>query len=200
MTRPEGGEDFVALRAEIAACRICAASLPAGPRPITQIGEAARLLIIGQAPGSRVHASGVAWDDASGERLRAWLGIGPETFYDDRRVAQMPMGFCYPGVAASGGDLPPRPECAPFWHERVRANLRNIQLTVLVGQYAQQRYLGARRRETLTATVRAATDYLPDNLPLPHPSWRSTGWMRRNPWFEAETLPMLRDAVASALA
>lgn len=188
------------LQAEISACQVCAAHLPLGPRPVVQIGRAARLLIIGQAPGTRVHASGIPWEDASGERLRDWLGIDAPTFYDPSRVAMMPMGFCYPGAVNGGGDLPPRPECAPLWHGRVLEALPNIHMTILIGQYAQQRYLGARRGATLTDTVRAAGLYLPAYMPLPHPSWRSTGWMRRNPWFEAKVLPLLRATVAEALA
>lgn len=193
------GEALASLCNEIAACRVCAAHLPAGPRPVVQLGATARLLIIGQAPGSKVHASGIPWEDASGARLQAWLGIDAATFYDANQIAMMPMGFCYPGAVSGAGDLPPRPECAPLWHERVRAALPDIHLTILIGQYAQQRYLASARRTTLTETVRAAADFLPSFMPLPHPSWRSTGWMRRNPWFEAEILPTLQTAVAHAL-
>ena len=185
---------------DIAACRVCAAHLPAGPRPVVQLGATARLLIIGQAPGSKVHASGIPWEDASGARLRTWLGIDAETFYDANQVAMMPMGFCYPGAVSGAGDLPPRPECAPLWHGRVRDALPDIRLTLLIGQYAQQRYLASARRPTLTETVRAADEFLPRYMPLPHPSWRSTGWMRRNPWFESEILPRLRAVVADALS
>lgn len=188
------------LRSEISACRVCEAHLPLGPRPVVQIGAAARLLIIGQAPGTRVHASGIPWEDASGERLREWLGIDPETFYNPSQVAMMPMGFCYPGAVKGGGDLPPRRECAPLWHERIRGSLPDIRLTLLIGQFAQHRYLAASRRETLTEAVRRAADMLPDFMPLPHPSWRSTIWMRNNPWFEADILPLLRKAVQGALA
>ena len=188
------------LRSEISACRVCETHLPLGPRPVVQIGAAARLLIIGQAPGTRVHASGIPWEDASGERLREWLGIDPETFYNPSQVAMMPMGFCYPGAVKGGGDLPPRPECAPLWHERIRVSLPDIRLTLLIGQFAQHRYLAASRRETLTEAVRRAADMLPDFMPLPHPSWRSTIWMRNNPWFEADILPLLRKAVQGALA
>ena len=187
------------LRSEIAGCQVCARFLPLGPRPVVQFASSARLLIVGQAPGARVHVSGVPWDDASGERLRDWIGIGAETFYDPGRVALLPMGFCYPGAAASGGDLPPRPECAPLWHERVQGVLVNIELTLLVGQYAQRRYLGKAWGGSLTDTVRDAARYLPAYLPLPHPSWRSTGWMRRNPWFETGILPLLRESAARAL-
>ena len=187
------------LHAEIEKCQVCAKHLPLGPRPVVRFHPSARLLIIGQAPGTRVHDSGVPWDDASGERLREWLGINPKTFYDPCRVALMPMGFCYPGVAASGGDKPPRPECAPLWHDRIRNLLPEIRLTILVGQYAQQHYLRAAGRMTLTECVRDAASFLPNFLPLPHPSWRSTGWMQKNPWFELTTLPVLRETVTGAL-
>ncbi|MCW5729850.1 MAG: uracil-DNA glycosylase family protein [Alphaproteobacteria bacterium] len=177
---------------EVRACRICEASLPLGPRPVLRIDPRARLLIVGQAPGTRVHESGVPWNDASGERLREWLELDREGFYDTSRVAIMPMGFCYPGRDPRGGDLPPRAECAPAWHARLRPHLPAIRLTLLVGQHAQAWYLGKRRQDSMTATVRAFRDYLPDYLPLPHPSWRNTAWLRRNPWFAAELLPELR--------
>ena len=161
-------------------------------------GRGARLLVIGQAPGSRVHETGVPWDDPSGARLREWMGIDEATFYDPGRIALMPMGFCYPGVSKSGGDLPPRPECAPLWHDRLRQQMTGVDLTLLVGLHAQKPYLrGA--NGTLTETVRNFRQAPPGLLPLPHPSWRSTGWMRRNPWFEVTLLPALRSAVAAAL-
>lgn len=185
-----------ALLKEIRACTVCAAVLQAGPRPIVQIGAGAQLVIIGQAPGARVHASGVPWQDDSGERLRAWAGIDESDFYDARKVALVPMGFCYPGKAKSG-DLPPRPECAPIWHDRVRAMLKNTRLTLLVGSYAQAHYLESYR--SLTDTVRRFASAGPEFFPLPHPSWRSGIWMRRNPWFEADVLPALRKAVRKAL-
>ncbi len=191
--------DITNLRDEIAACRVCEAHLPHGCRPVVQIGSRARLLIIGQAPGTRVHGSGVPWDDASGERLREWLGMPPALFYDRDVAALMPMGFCYPGVVAGGGDLPPRPECAPLWHQRILTALPDVRLTVLVGMHAQGHYLGRSARKTLTETVRAADDYGPQFLPLPHPSWRSTGWMKRNPWFESDVLLVLRARVVAAL-
>lgn len=183
---------------DIRACAHCAASLPLQPRPIVQAGTGARLLIIGQAPGSRVHETGVPWEDPSGERLREWTGICPETFYDPTRVAHMPMGFCYPGKVAGAGDAPPRPECAPLWHERLRRQLGALRLTLLVGQYAQKAYLST-RNASLTDSVRAFRSAPPDLFPLPHPSWRSTGWMNRNPWFAAEVLPALRERVRAAL-
>lgn len=187
-----------ALRAEIAACRVCAAALAAGPRPIVQFGATARLVIIGQAPGARVHDSGIPWDDASGERLREWTGLDTAQFYDSALVALVPMGLCYPGTGTSG-DLPPRPECAPLWHDRVLAALPTDRLTILVSTYAQARYLPSAKGVSLTERVRRADAYLPDYLPLPHPSWRSTGWMTRNPWFYADTLPVLRKAVRLAI-
>ena len=184
---------------EVRTCRICADALPFGPRPVIRAQTSSRLLIIGQAPGTRVHESGVPWDDRSGDRLRAWLNVGAATFYDDRRIAIMPMGFCYPGRAANGGDNPPRPECAPAWHEQVLARIPNIELTLLVGSYAQAYYLGKRRHRTMTETVRAWKDYLPESIPTPHPSWRTTAWLKKNPWFEAEVLPELRRRVVSLL-
>jgi uracil-DNA glycosylase len=157
------------------------------------------LLVIGQAPGRRVHESGVPWDDASGARLREWMGIDEAAFYDPRRVALMPMGFCYPGASKTGGDRPPRPECAPLWHGRLREQMREVRLTLLVGLHAQKAYLRALSGRTLTETVRNFERSPPGFLPLPHPSWRSTGWMRRNPWFETEVLPKLRARIAAAL-
>ena len=184
---------------DIRACEVCRPFLPLGPRPIVQAGPLARVLVIGQAPGSRVHETGTPWDDASGARLRDWMGIEAAAFYDPHQVALMPMGFCYPGVSKSGGDMPPRPECAPLWHEKLRRLLPNVALTLLVGQYAQKAYLRVGKAATLTETVRTFAQSPPGLMPLPHPSWRSTGWMRRNPWFEAELVPALRAAVAAAL-
>lgn len=186
------------LLGDIRRCTHCAAHLPHGVRPVVQAGLGARVLIIGQAPGMRVHASGVPWDDDSGDRLRDWMGIDKPAFYDRERVAMMPMGFCYPGKG-NGGDLPPRPECAPLWHDRLRAALPDVRLTLLVGQYAHARYLRARPRRTMTAQVRGFDDAPGGLFPLPHPSWRVTLWMRKNPWFEAEVLPVLRAHVVSAL-
>jgi len=179
------------LRAEIEACRVCAAALPAGCRPVVRLGALATLLIISQAPGTRAHASGVPFEDPSGTRLRQWTGISKEVFYDTARVAIMPMGFCFPGTGKSG-DLPPRPECAPLWHERILAQLPAIRLTLLVGAYAQKRYLPAARKLPMTEIVRGFSNYGPEFFPLPHPSWRSNVWMQRNPWFVAEVLPALR--------
>ncbi len=179
------------LLGEIRACRLCAAHLPLGPRPVLRASATARLLIVGQAPGTKVHASGVPWDDASGKRLRTWLDMTPECFYDETRIAIVPMGFCYPGKQGSG-DAPPRPECRATWHPRLLPLLPDIGLTLLIGQYAQAYFLGDRRKATLTDTVRAWREYAPDVLPLPHPSPRNIGWFTANPWFEAEVLPALR--------
>lgn len=187
------------LLAEVGRCRTCAAALPLGPRPVLRAQRGARLLIIGQAPGTKVHESGVPWNDASGERLRDWLQIDREAFYDAARVAIVPMGFCYPGRLDRGGDLPPRKECAPQWHERVLAALPGVTLTLLVGSYAQAYYLGRRRKKTLTETVAAWQDYLPEIIPTPHPSWRTGGWQKRNPWFDDDVLPELRARVRALL-
>jgi len=184
--------DLDKLLAEIRACRICAQHLALGPRPVLRVSATAKLLIIGQAPGTRVHESGVPWDDASGERLRDWLGMTAEVFYDETRVAIMPMGFCYPGRKPSGGDLPPRPECAEAWHSKVLAFIPGVELTLLVGGYAQRHYLGQAVGKTMTETVRAWRDHLPGVVPTPHPSWRTIGWQRKNPWFEKEVVPELR--------
>jgi len=186
------------LRLEIAGCRVCADQLAAGARPVVQLGETARILIIGQAPGSRVHQSGVPWDDDSGRRLREWTGIGDADFYDSARVALMPIGFCYPGKGASG-DLPPRPECAPLWHDRVLALLPPDRLTLLVGSFAQKRYTPELRALSMTDRVRQGNGADPSTFLLPHPAWRSVGWMRRNPWFAEVVLPPLRAAVRARL-
>jgi uracil-DNA glycosylase len=179
---------------EIRACRLCEAQLPLGPRPVLRASAGARLLVVGQAPGTRVHASGVPWDDASGKRLREWLGLDIETFYDASRVAIVPMGFCYPGKAGSG-DAPPRPECRSTWHPRLLPLLPDVGLALLIGQYAQAHFLGAARKASLTDTVRAWREYLPAYLPLPHPSPRNVAWFKANPWFEGEVLPELRKRV-----
>lgn len=187
-----------ALLAEIRACRVCEPYLPLGPRPVLQAGGTARVLVVGQAPGARVHASGVPWDDPSGERLRAWMGIGRELFYDAERVALLPMAYCYPGRGASG-DLPPRPECARLWLGRVLAELPNIELTLLIGAYAQRHFLADERRATLTETVAAWRDYGEKRLPLPHPSGRNQGWFKHHPWFERDLVPVLQARVAAVL-
>ena len=180
---------------EVRACRICEAELPLGPRPVVQVGSTARLLIIGQAPGSKVHQSGIPWNDASGNRLRDWLKLDHSVFYDAARVAILPMGFCYSGAAENGGDKPPRPQCAPRWHERLIQHLPDLQLTLLVGQYAHRHYLNAGRKAPMTETVQAFSQHGPQFFPLPHPSWRSVIWMRKHPWFEEAVIPELRKAV-----
>ena len=182
--------------AEARACRHCAAVLPLGPRPVFRVSATATVLIAGQAPGTKVHETGIPWNDPSGERLRAWLAMDKATFYDETRIAILPMGFCYPGRLKNGGDAPPRPECAPLWRARLIGQMPAIRLTLLVGSYAQIYTLG---RGPMTEKVREFQSHLPDRFPLPHPSWRTTGWERRNPWFEAEALPALRSAVAAAL-
>lgn len=179
----------------ISACRVCSEMLPLGPRPVLQISPAARILVASQAPGTRVHEIGVPFADASGDRLRDWMGISKDEFYDASRIAIVPMGLCYPGRSQSG-DAPPRPECAPLWRNRIMAQLRELRLTLLVGSHAQVDRLG---RGLMTERVRAFRDHLPHVLPLPHPSWRSQVWMKRHPWFEAEVLPALRAAVREAL-
>ena len=191
--------DLRKILAEARACRVCEAHLPLGPRPVLRAAASARLMIVGQAPGTRVHETGIPWNDRSGDRLRDWLRIAREDFYDETKIAIVPMGFCYPGVDAKGGDRPPRPECAPLWHPPLRAALPGIELTLLVGMYAQARYLGKQRQKTLTETVRHWRDYRPDFVPLPHPSWRNTAWLKRNPWFEEDLLPHLRRRVKQLL-
>ncbi len=186
------------LHQEIKACNICAGHLPLGPRPVVQFSPHSRILIIGQAPGTKVHASGVPWDDDSGDRLRDWLGLDKERFYDPDIVALMPMGFCYPGKKG-GGDAPPRKECQPVWHDRILDMLGDDCLTLLVGSYAQAHYLPETRKLSLTQRVERGGDFAPF-VPLPHPSWRVRMWMSKNPWYEAETLPRLRAQVAETLA
>jgi uracil-DNA glycosylase len=179
------------LLVQVRACHACEAELPNSPQPIVRATASARLLIVGQAPGARAHDSGIPWNDSSGDRLREWMNIHRDQFYDDRRIAIIPMGFCFPGRGRSG-DLPPRRECAQLWLDRLLIHLPRVQLTLLVGRYAQCHYLGLCRKSTLTETVRAWRDYQPTFLPLPHPSGRNNAWMRRNPWFESEVLPVLR--------
>lgn len=184
---------IIDLLEEVRACRHCEAELPLGPHPVLRASPTARLLIVGQAPGTRVHASGIPWDDPSGDRLRDWLQLDKSRFYDESRIAIVPMGFCYPGKGSSG-DLPPRPECAPLWHARVLELMPRLELVLLIGAYAQAYYLG-KSRETLTERVRRWQDFGPRYLPLPHPSPRNTLWLKRNPWFESEVLPHLRRKV-----
>lgn len=190
---------LTSLLERVSACRICADHLPLGPRPVVVPRPGARILIIGQAPGTKVHESGIPWNDRSGDRLRDWMGLDRETFYTSERIAIMPMGFCYPGVLPNGGDAPPRPECAPQWHGELLGHMPEIELTILAGMYAQKEYLGKARKKTLTETVRSWRDYAPLYLPLPHPSWRSGNILKKNPWIEAEILPYLRAEVARLL-
>jgi uracil-DNA glycosylase len=192
-------QSFPALLREIRVCQICAAHLPHEPRPVLRAKPSARIVIAGQAPGTRVHASGMPFTDPSGDRLRDWLGVDSATFYDDTKVAIVPMGFCFPGLDAKGGDLPPRKECAPAWREKLFAGLKEVELTLLVGLYSQAWHLGDRRKETLTGTVKAWRSYGPQYIPLPHPSWRNNAWVKKNPWFEEELLPHLRRRVSRIL-
>ena len=185
------------LAEDIRACRFCidepaGKPLPHEPRPVLRVSQTARLCIVGQAPGTRVHASGTPFTDPSGDRLREWMGVSADEFYDVSRIAIVPMGFCFPGLDAKGGDLPPRRECAVHWRGRLFDLMPQIELTLLVGQYAQNWHLGPRRRVSLTETVAAWRDHLPSAIPLPHPSWRNNAWIRKHPWFETDVLPALR--------
>ncbi|NGM65997.1 uracil-DNA glycosylase family protein [Sphingobacterium sp. SGR-19] len=191
-------EETEALYREIRCCTICEPKLPAGTNPVLTIDDRSKVLIVGQAPGMKVHLSGIPWDDQSGKELRNWLGVREEVFYNPENFAIIPMGFCYPGKSKSG-DLPPRAECAPMWHERVLAKLQNIKLTLLVGQYAQSYYLRGQKYKTLTETVRNYRDYLPTYFPLPHPSPRNFIWMTKNQWFKEKTVPVLQGLVSDAL-
>jgi len=183
---------------EARACTVCAAHLPLGPLPLVRAGRRARVLIISQAPGTKAHASDLSFNDPSGDRLRDWLGIDRASFYDPDRMAILPMGFCYPGRLPKGGDAPPRPECAPLWHARILAALPDIELTLYVGSYAIHHYLSGYK--TMTAAVADWRTHAPDVLPLPHPSWRTNAWERKNPWFTNELLPVLRQRVRESLA
>jgi len=185
---------FDSLLEEVRSCTHCAQHLPMGPRPVLRAKRSARLLIVGQAPGRRVHETGIPWNDPSGDRLRDWMQLDRDRFYDEQRIAIIPAGFCYPGTGP-GGDLPPRPECAPKWHPLLVPMLPKLEIALLVGSYAQAYYLGRARHKTLTETVRAWRDYLPHFLPMPHPSPRNQMWFKRNPWFAHEVLPFLRFVV-----
>ncbi len=203
MSGGEAETALAALQGEIRACRHCAARFAVTvtghePRPVLRGRASASLLIAGQAPGARVHASGLPFDDPSGDRLRSWMGIDRETFYDEARIAILPMGFCFPGYDEKGADLPPPRDCAELWRAKALALLPAIRLTLVIGQYAQAWHLGRARGRTLTETVRAAATPA-GVVALPHPSWRNTGWLKRNPWFEAEMVPRLRAAVAAVL-
>ncbi|MBC30235.1 MAG: IclR family transcriptional regulator [Muricauda sp.] len=186
------------LLSDIRNCTVCASQLPLGPRPIVAAHSKAKIAIIGQAPGKKVHETGVPWDDPSGKQLRKWLGVADEVFYDETKIALIPMGFCYPGKGKSG-DLPPRPECAPLWHKPLLEQMPDLRLTVLIGQYAQQHYLGDKRGKNLTETVKSFKSYLPTYFVLPHPSPRNRFWLSKNPWFEEEVLSQLKEKVSTVL-
>lgn len=179
-------------------CRACESHLPLGPRPVLQAGEEARILIVGQAPGVRVHTTGIPWNDPSGERLRAWMGVDMTFFYDASRIAIIPMGYCFPG-RAKGGDLPPRRECAALWLDQLLSRLPQIELTLLVGLYAQQHFLGSRRKRSLTETTMAWREYAPQFIPLPHPSPRNQPWFKQNPWFDKDVVPALQARIKGLL-
>lgn len=187
------------LLTEIRACRACADDLPHEPRPVLRASKTARLCIVGQAPGTRVHASGIPFDDPSGDRLREWLGVDREAFYDENKFAIIPMGFCFPGLDAKGGDKPPLKRCAQIWRGRLFETLGQIDFTIIIGTYAQAWHLGRDRKKTVTETVAAWRNYMPDAITLPHPSWRNNAWLKKNPWFEAEVLPALRAEVAKRI-
>lgn len=209
MTDDQRRREIAALVQTVKACRLCyecpagglEKRLPHEPRPVVTLSSSARILIAGQAPGKRVHETGLPFNDASGDRLRQWLGVDRDCFYDQNRFAIVPMGFCFPGYDEHGHDLPPRRECAPLWRERILESMPQIELILLIGQYAQKWHLGKRRKPGMTATVEAWREYFfsneagPKMLPLPHPSWRNSGWLKKHPWFEADVLPMLKKEV-----
>ena len=197
MVTEQPPSDLDGLLAQVRACRLCEPALPLGARPVVQASTSARLLIVGQAPGRRVHETGIPFNDPSGDRLRDWLGLDRARFYDPTLVALLPMGFCYPGTGRAG-DLPPRPECAATWRARLLAQLPRIELTLVIGQYAQQWHLPPPRR-SVTEQVRNWRHYWPEIIPLPHPSPRNNLWLRRNPWFETDVLPALRKSVTALL-
>ena len=189
---------FTSLVKEIKGCTVCQKHLPLGPRPVFAASPSAKIIIIGQSPGAKVHASGIPWDDASGRLLREWLQVDDDTFYNEKKIALMPMGFCYPGKSTSG-DMPPRPECAPLWHAVLLRHMKKIKLNILIGQYSQQYYLGETTMKNLTETVLNYKKYLPHYLPLPHPSPRNRIWLKKNRWFETDLLPVLRKKVKEVL-
>ena len=191
-------QSLASLEKEIRACTLCTDHLPLGPRPVIQVSTSASILIVGQAPGSRVHETGVPFDDPSGDRLRDWLGIDKDVFYDKSKIALVPMGFCFPGTGKSG-DLPPRPECADTWRVKLLEQLPNIKLTIVVGQYAQAWHLDKVNKENLTETVRAWKEYWPRAIPLPHPSPRNNIWLKKNSWFEGNVLPSLKKRIRALL-
>lgn len=186
------------LLSDIEKCTVCSNYLELGARPIISTSPSSKILIIGQAPGIKVHKSGKAWDDPSGIRLRSWMGIDEETFYDPTKIALVPMGFCYPGKGKTG-DLPPRSECAPLWHELLLRSMTSVKLTLLFGIYAQSYYLREKKKKTLTETVRNYENYLPEYLPMPHPSPRNNIWLKKNPWFEKDLIPILKQQIRTSL-
>lgn len=186
------------LLSEIRACEVCKAHLPLGPRPIVAAQFNAKIIIIGQAPGTKVHETGVPWDDPSGAQLRKWLGVSDEVFYDESKIALVPMGFCYPGKG-KGGDLPPRTECAPLWHQQLWDAMPHLELIILIGTYAQNYYLKGEMGKNLTETVKAYQKYLPKYFPLPHPSPRNRFWLTKNPWFDIEVVKELQNKVKDCL-
>jgi uracil-DNA glycosylase len=198
MDNPARAKKLELLLHEVRDCTFCAQHLPHGPRPIVRASTTAKIVIIGQAPGRKVHETGIAWNDPSGDLLREWLGIAKDIFYDESRIAIIPTGFCYPGKGPQG-DLPPRPECAPLWHPQLVALMPQIELVLLVGQYSQAVILGDRKKSNLTETVRHFADYAPRYIPLPHPSPRNRLWLRRNAWFVRDIIPQLRKRVAILL-
>jgi len=191
-------QSLASLEKEIRACTLCADYLPLGPRPVIQVSTSAKILMVGQAPGSRGHETGVPFNDLSGDRLRDWMGIGKEIFYDEKKIAIVPMGFCFPGTGKSG-DLPPRPECADTWRVKLLGQLSDISLTIIVGQYAQAWHLGSSNHSNLTDTVKAWKNFWPQAIPLPHPSPRNNIWLKKNPWFEDDVLPSLKKRVRALL-
>jgi uracil-DNA glycosylase len=201
LTRPSTTADTTyptldALLAAVRGCRVCEAHLPLGPRPVLRASETARILVVGQAPGLRVHTTGIPWDDPSGERLRSWMGVGKDVFYDESRIAIIPMGYCYPGRGRDG-DRPPRGECATLWLDQLLTRLPRIELTLLVGTYAQRHFLGNRRKGSLATTVRAWREYGPQHIPLPHPSPRTQPWFKHHPWFERQLVPVLNARISA---
>lgn len=183
---------------DIKKCTVCSEHLPLGPNPVMAASPKSKIVIIGQAPGTKVHETGIPWNDPSGKQLRKWMGIEEDDFYNADKVAIVPMGFCYPGKGKSG-DLPPRPECAPLWHDQLLPKMTNIKLTLLIGQYAQRNYLGDKMKSNLTETVKNYNAYLPKYLPLPHPSPRNRFWLGKNPWFMDEVVPILQESVEKYL-